>query len=260
MNWIKQSLCLLAICLPLSAEMAPTIAAQMTLSKGQITAETTNSGLIAQFKPPKVGQPPASAGGGTRGSACTTGDKKLSPLLPKANWGLTTAERPTFFWYQPKSSSKKAEFVLTTEKGEDIVYETNITLSQQAGIMNFTMPPGAPILEKGKRYRWFLTVVCREGDVGGNPTIDGWIDRVEQDSDLKQALVKGDKKKLAKLYAEKGLWYEAINSLAELKIKEPNNNLIRSDWQKLLNSVGLNSFMNEKLIILTSTAKSTANL
>jgi hypothetical protein len=258
MRWIKQSLCLLAISLPLSMEIAPTIAAQTTLSKEQITLNAANRGLIAQFKPPKVGTPPASVGGGTRGASCTTGNKKLSPLLPKDNWGLTTAEHPTFFWYQPKSSSKKAEFVLTTEKGEDVVYEANIALSKP-GIMNFTIPENAPALEKGKRYRWFLTVVCKEGDIGGNPTINGWVDRVEPGLDLKQAVAKGDKKKLYKLYAEKGLWYEAINSLAELKSKEPANTLVKNDWQKLLNSVGLNSFGSEPFVSLPSTTSTASN-
>ncbi|WP_210407399.1 DUF928 domain-containing protein, partial [Hydrocoleum sp. CS-953] len=49
------------------------------------------------------------------------------------------------------------------------------------------------------------------------------------------------------IYSEAGIWYEALVTLAELIRSNPNDVKFTSEWQNLLNSVGLNEVATEPL-------------
>ncbi|MBE9210294.1 DUF928 domain-containing protein [Nostoc sp. LEGE 06077] len=246
MKWIKSSvsfavfsiLCLYV--LPISGLTA------------QVKAESSPKSQVWQisqaFKPPKRGDPPASAGGSTRGSACLKGNKKLVPFLPPNKLGLTLAERPTFFWFVPQSLVKTAKFILLTDKDENSLYETTLTLPNQSGIISFTLPNTAPELKVGKTYHWYLTIVCNSQDSSTNPWVDGWVERTEAEASLSEDLAKAQPHKLPSLYAEAGIWYEALATSAQLRRTDPKNLRVRMNWWTLLKSVKLTPLASEKFI------------
>jgi hypothetical protein len=200
------------------------------------------------FKPPKRADPPPSAGGSTRGSACLKEKKKIISLTPPNKLGLTLAERPTFFWFVPQSSVKTAKFVLLTNKDENVFYETTLTLPNQSGIISFTLPKTAPKLAVGKTYHWFLTVVCNSDDFSTNPWVDGWVERTQAEPSLLAALAKAQPQKLPRLYAEAGIWHEAVATSVQLRRNEPKNWRARMDWATLLKSVKLTALTSEPFI------------
>ncbi|MEH2064564.1 MAG: DUF928 domain-containing protein [Nostoc sp.] len=209
------------------------------------------------FNPPQRGKPPASAGGSTRGGSCLTG-KKLIPLIPPDNLGLTFAEHPTFFWYVPPSQVKTAKFLLQAED-QNVFYETSFTLPDQPGIISFKLPDSTPALAVGKTYHWYLTMVCDTQDSSENLTVDGWVERTQPESSLSEALAKANLYKLPTIYAKAGIWHEALTSLVQLRQTEPNNIKARLDWRQFFKSVGLSAIASEPLIDCCTSRNSTPN-
>ncbi|MEH2350934.1 MAG: DUF928 domain-containing protein [Nostoc sp.] len=242
MKWIKPSLYFLAFSLPLGLLSALTAQVQAQSSHPNKTWQISQI-----FKPPQRGKPPASAGGSTRGGSCLIGKKLITSLIPPDKLGLTFAQHPTFFWYVPPSQVKTAKFVLLAED-QDIFYETSFLLPERPGIISFKLPESSPALAVGKTYHWYLTVVCNAQDSSGNPTVEGWVERTQPGVSLSEALAKANLYKLPTIYAEAGIWHEALTSLVQLRQTEPNNFKTRLDWRQFFKSVGLSAIASEPLI------------
>ncbi|MDZ8264370.1 DUF928 domain-containing protein [Nostoc sp. ChiQUE01b] len=249
MKWMKPSLYFVAFSLPLYLLSAFT---------AQVQAQSYHSNKTWQisqtFKPPQRGKPPASAGGSTRGSSCLTGKKLIIPLIPPDKLGLTFAQHPTFFWYIPPSKLKTAKFLLLTED-QNVFYETSFTLPNKPGIISFKLPDSAPTLTVGKTYHWYLTIVCDHQDNSENPTVEGWVERTQPGATLSQALAKANLYKLPTIYAEAGIWHEALTSLVQLRRTEPNNFKAKLDWRQFFKSVGLSAIASEPLIDCCTSTK-----
>ncbi len=52
----------------------------------------------------------------------------------------------------------------------------------------------------------------------------------------------------AALYAEAGIWYETIATLAQLKQEQPNNSNLLSVWEEILTSVGLGELAQAEFV------------
>lgn len=250
MNCIKSSLYLsiVACGLPLYFYCYPVVT--LATEKIQLQPETNKQNqLISQtFKPPKRGNPPVSAGGSTRGSVCISGKKMITPLIPLNKLGLTVAERPKFFWYVPQTSVKTARFVLLSHPNQNMVYETTLTLPNKPGIVSHTLAASAPPLKIGQTYHWYLTLVCDAEDFSTNPRVEGWVERIQPESSLSEKLAKADARKLPYIYAEAGIWHEALTAIAQLRYTEPRNLRYLLNWRRLLTSVGINAIASEPLL------------
>ncbi|MBD2518241.1 DUF928 domain-containing protein [Nostoc sp. FACHB-973] len=246
MKWIKSSQYFVIFSLPLCLNFAQssfTAQAQAQLYEPNKTWQISQT-----FKPPKRGAPPASAGGSTRGGSCLTGKKLITPLIPQNKLGLTLGQHPTFFWYVPESSVKTAKFFLLTDNDQTVFYETSFTLPDKSGIVSFTLPDSAPALAVDKTYHWYLTVVCNTEDSSDNPIVDGWVERIKPELALSEALAKANLWKLPAIYAEAGIWHEALTTLVQLRRTEPNNLKMRLDWRQFFKSVGLSAIASSPLI------------
>lgn len=239
MNWMKSALFFTAIFIS-STGMA-------------MISPLTKSANALDFTPPDRGAPPATAGGATRGS-CSVSNKSLTPLMPKQKLALTVSERPSFFWYVPKLANKTAEFLLIAydeQSGGEVLYETEFTLPDKAGIVSFTMPKDAPALEFGKQYQWFLSVSCDSENSEEKITVDGWVEREEKAPSL--ALAKQvenlEASKKAAIYAKAGMWTDGIKTLVEMRCANPNDVKIKNDWEGFLSSVGLADFVIKEPLV-----------
>lgn len=205
--------------------------------------------LISQtFRPPNLGNPPATAGGATRGATCLKGTQQLTALLPQSQIGLTLNSHPTFFWYVPQSPATTARFLLMTRNDSQVVYETTLTLPSKAGIVSFTLPDTVKPLEVGQRYHWFLTINCNPTDRNSNPLADGWVERTAPNTGLSKKIQQTPERDLPNLYADQGIWYEALASLAHMRQTNPTDTSLTASWERLLKSAGLGAFATEPLV------------
>ncbi len=206
------------------------------------------------FRPPRDPAPKSSSGGASRDgsvsvAACSGArsgmGQSVTPVLPTTNIGFTLSEHPTVFVYVPLSSARKAFFSVQDEDNNH-VYQTDINLPSQPGVMQLKLPPSAPPLKANKNYKWSLVMICTADLEPDSPVVSGWIRRVGYKTNIRnnKTITLDSVSKLA----ETGIWYDTLATLAQLRSSQPNNQLLAASWQDLLSSVGLNAIANEPLV------------
>jgi hypothetical protein len=195
----------------------------------------------------------SSAGQSSAGQSGTaTRPATLTALIPDKNLGLTTSATPTLFWYVPENSASAAEFILTDANDAEI-YKARFRVTGEAGIISLSLPEsaGLPPLEVGKDYHWSFALICgstQNSDNSGIVFTDGWIQRIEADDQLAARLANTVEADRAGVYAEAGIWQDAIATLAEQRRTQPNNSALTTQWNTLLESVGLTNLSSQPLM------------
>ncbi|NER35889.1 MAG: DUF928 domain-containing protein [Oscillatoria sp. SIO1A7] len=268
MTWQK-SIVSLTVALKLLATTAGVAAAEVQQpNPRQPRSHSAIGGEIYQlagFTPPaNLGKPPT-AGGGSRGGYCArdvalpNSRVPLTPLVPalgegdEGDWGLTVSERPTFFVYVPATTARQAEFVLRDEDWNDI-YRTQLSISGEAGIVRVSMPKSKEALVLGKNYRWHFALVCPESDRGfvNEITVEGWTRRVELDPDLATKLDGKTALTRSSIYADNGIWLDALSALADSLLDSPEDSALVEAWENLLASAGLAKIADRPIVLTSS--------
>lgn len=269
MGWKKNLLHLatLSFTLSLGFLLIPRLEARVQAQQKQLqlAQRIPGSWEVAQaFQPPNRGAPSSTAGGASRGSQCANDpDAKLSltALMPANKFGLTVRSNPKFFFYIPATSARTVEFVLKDEQDLDI-YRQTFAITGKAGIVSFSpfAELNIPPLEKDKNYKWQLALRCNIADPINDPFVEGWVQRIEPSSTLAEQLkqTQQERDRLA-LYAKNGIWYEAVTTILELPLSDPNYPALAASWQELLKSVGLEKIAKEPLINCCSAATTSAS-
>jgi hypothetical protein len=209
-------------------------------------------GLKVTFNPPAGDKPKTSIGGASRtlGQCINQAENSALPLaalLPTSAPGLTVASHPTVLAYLPETNASKVFFSWQDENNQEH-YQTILPIEHKTGIISLTLPEDAPPLEVGKNYQWALAVMCDGRLQPDSPMIQGQIKRVEITSSLSDRLKNANPLETAALYGEEGIWYETVATLAQLTANQPNNSDIKSNWQNLLTSVGLEKVATTPLV------------
>lgn len=160
-------------------------------------------------------------------------------LIPTNNLGKTVAERPTFWFYVPYSpqAAPAGEFVLQQEDGGE-VYRTAFTLPNTPGLVSFSTPLAVEPLKVNKLYRWYFKLYCQAQRSSTPVFVEGWVQRVEKTPTLESQLQAAQSREDV-VYANNGIWYDALNYLAQLRLHSPSNSTFNSDWAKLLSAKGV---------------------
>ncbi|NJR66225.1 MAG: DUF928 domain-containing protein [Leptolyngbyaceae cyanobacterium CRU_2_3] len=107
--------------------------------------------------------------------------------------------------------------------------------STATGVVGITLPDTIT-LEAEKSYQWVFMVNC-EMD---NPIFTrGNIQKVNLDTALTQQIARSEPLQQARLYAENGIWFDALTTLAVLRMDQPEDQTIAAAWRSLLRSVDL---------------------
>lgn len=242
------------VCLMFALDLAnciflPTQALSLTSGNARALS-LTQIGELAEYKPPKegFGGTPDTVGGATRGGSCGQDppDIKtpLTALMPNLIedplHGATGSESPQFFVYLPQTSAQMAEFVLK-DADENDLYRTTIPISGETGIVRVSLPENIQ-LQVNQNYLWYFSLICNPENLRENVSIKALTRRIELDPALKTQLEKADPLTRSKLYAEAGIWHEALATLAQLHQESPNDPTVVREWKILLESAGLSGF------------------
>ncbi|MEG3839436.1 DUF928 domain-containing protein [Microcoleus sp. herbarium14] len=200
------------------------------------------------FKPPDVEAPDNRQSATHRGDACPK-DLSIVPLMPQSNDGLTLAESPTFFAYVSHPSTQ-VEFTLQADDGKGTeVYKTTFK-ADKPGIVEVSIPAAGDrqkSLEIGQRYQWSFSVACND-DPSGNYFVKGIVKRIEPQETLKKDLANPDPLARAIAYANNGIWYDTLATVAQMRRLAPDDSGPRTEWTQLLQSQGLESVADKPLV------------
>jgi Domain of Unknown Function (DUF928) len=193
-------------------------------------------------------------------SSCPVISQPLTAIVPEYRsaqgnqvWGLTTMERPTFWFYVPytKPALVDISFTLQDESNpgeKKIIYQNStIAATSTPGTIGITLPKSSPTLVTNKPYHWFLELNMRCTS-GQRPIfVEGWIQRTELDGNLSNQIDRATPTDKVALYAENGLWHDALTTLANLRATKPQDPGLTQDWQNLLDAIGLGNLTNQPL-------------
>ncbi|MEH2287797.1 DUF928 domain-containing protein [Nostoc sp.] len=225
-------------------------------------AKTTLAQATTFTQPPIP--PGSSPGGRVRGGAkrggpsgCPSPKIDLTALVPfteEANsvinvWAQTTVEHPSWFFYVPytKDSPYTVEFVLQ-DLNANQVYKKAIALPDKPGIVPVSLPSTAPTLAVGQQYRWFFTINCDKQQNAPPTYVEGVIKRVNLSQPTVKQLETAEPLKRYALYAQNGIWYEALTTLAQLRQKNPQDPALKAEWRNLLGSIRLDDVAEEPIL------------
>ncbi|MBF2026053.1 MAG: DUF928 domain-containing protein [Oscillatoriales cyanobacterium C42_A2020_001] len=150
-------------------------------------------------------------------------------------WGYTTAERPTFWVYIPYSNPAiPAKLTIDDEEAGTTIYEESVRLPKQPGITSLQVPKTVPVLEPGKRYRWFFTLECKAPTAASTDNINVTAVVIRDRLPATAQLTKTPSIENARIYAQNGFWYDALDTLATLRQQRPQDPELMQSWQDLL--------------------------
>jgi Domain of Unknown Function (DUF928) len=173
--------------------------------------------------------------GGSRGENCVAKRYPLTALVPKSNIALTTVANPTLYFYIPQNQAPELELVIQDENDED-VYKQSYKPNGNSGVVGISLPSNT--LTKGQKYRWNFSIVCNTQDRSLDKLVQGAIQRVDNSS-LMSKLEKASPQERLNLFAEAGIWQDALDTLAKLRYSRPQDTALKADWQTLLTSQGV---------------------
>jgi len=201
---------------------------------GQAGAASTSSGV--KFRPMTTGAPSVRVTGGSRG----TGDATVTlDVLAPDEIGVTTQEQPSLFWFQSKPKNARFELTLLEDNKVKPIVQVMVERSPKAGIQRLKLSDHGAKLTPGVEYQWVVALVTDPENRSSDLVASGVIKRVEPSAELKEKVTKATPASRAGIYAEAGIWYDALAVLSDQIDAQPENKSLRETRRDLLRQVGL---------------------
>ncbi|OGP96895.1 MAG: hypothetical protein A2157_02480 [Deltaproteobacteria bacterium RBG_16_47_11] len=188
------------------------------------------------YVPPRRGAPVGRVGGGTRGIQYEL--VTLFVLVPD-HAGLTVQEQPTLYWYLSKPVHHPVEVTIIEDQAIYPLLETGIPLPTQPGIHPIDLKDYTVSLSLDKQYRWYVAIIPDPDRRSRDIIAGGMIERIEPSENIRTKLAQADKETIPYIYAEAGIWYDALAAISDLIDATPDDAGLRKERSALLEQVGL---------------------
>ena len=161
-------------------------------------------------------------------------------LVPQNHVGQTTSGYPTFFWHLSDRNLRTMVFSLK-KAGETKAIFTQEVEVDKPGIVQMKMPKEQQELVVGQDYLWSVSFACKlDGQKMKKIVVEAGIRRVAPTAELTRQLNGATSpQQKARVYAQQGYWYNALEVLAAASTADPNNKAVYEDILSLLDQVGL---------------------
>lgn len=183
-------------------------------------------------------------------------------IIPANQVGLTAKKAPILLYYvdnrdraiSPQTISLEIELHSVDEQyGEELLYNTRISVPtvKLPAMIGFRIPEIVySQLKLEQFYQWSMAINCGKntGDISRDSDyIGGFIYPTQLDAKLAAEIAKANQLEQVAIYAANGIWYQALDILAQLRKSDPNNQKLAGDWEKLLISAGFDTRYDVKL-------------
>ena len=188
------------------------------------------------YKPPAgAGNIPTRVSGGARG---TGADTSLLALVPE-HAALTTHAQPSLFWFQSKPAKAKLELALVEPKKAKPVLALTSGTANQIGIHRIKLANHKIELQPDVLYEWTVAIVPDAANRSKDVIAKGVIKRVSSPGDLDKKVESVTDTEKAAIYAEAGIWYDALEAISNAVDAHPEDASLREQRASLLKQVGL---------------------
>jgi hypothetical protein len=155
--------------------------------------------------------------------------------------GFTTSEQPSLYWFISKPTSLPIELTVMDPQGIQPILETRVPAPTKPGIQRVRLADYNIHIAPGAAYRWFVAVVPDADRRSKDILAGGAIERVDLQQDVKTKLASASEKEIPFIYAQAGLWYDALKSISDLIDAAPQDQELQQQRTALLKQVGLPS-------------------
>jgi hypothetical protein len=188
------------------------------------------------YRPPWPDAPKRRIDGPARGSR----DHELSlRALAPETVGLTTAAQPSLYWFNPAAIPYPVMVVLAEEGRPAPLLEVRFADGLTPGIHGLALADHGVALAVGIEYRWSVEVIIDPAHPSRDLVASGTILRIQTPTAVAGALAAAPKGEQPHVFAENGLWYEALDALSRMIRSEPDNPVWRHLRASLLEQVAL---------------------
>lgn len=194
----------------------------------------TLAGLTGSFKPAKnsvTSDQRRTVSSGSR-SSCQPSVKpgELELLVPEHKViHRTSRKNPTFYVHSNTTRKNKVNFILTDLAKTNPIYQKQISINSP-GVKPISLPPQVR-LEENAIYTWNLAIPCQNNPSRYQTVLFAGIEYSPNQSLAKQVHNAKSISEQIQIYAENGIWYEAI----ELAIKH-NSRLGSKNYLQTFNT------------------------
>jgi hypothetical protein len=164
----------------------------------------------------------------------------LYVLTPKSGVALTTKARPTIFTFQTHEVPSPVEYRVTINKpgNPDPVFIT-ARLSSSGGIHRLDLAETDISLEPGVEYEWVVVLRTDRNKKAADVDAKGRIKRIVPDAALAEKIAKADAADLPGVYAEAGIWYDALEAISDQIAANPKDQDLVAARKTFLEKTGL---------------------
>lgn len=194
------------------------------------------------YKPPLRGAPVGRLGGGTRGVGSEI--PVIVALVPD-HVGLTVQEQASLHWYLSKPTDHLVEFTLIDDQSIQPILEKRFGPPVRSGVHQVRLADYGVSLSPDKQYKWFVALVIDPEHRSKDIIAGGAIELVAFPETLRSKLSHADKAEAPGVYAEAGIWYDALSAISGLIEAAPGDSALRKKRAFLLEQVGLTNVVKE---------------
>ena len=187
-------------------------------------------------------------------TACTQAGKNLRAIAPNNGLGFTFDDYPYFFWYFPGVEyAQGIDFMLfkqtvqeeTGELEPARVYRQKLNLDK-SGIIAFPLPADkSQPLEEGEEYVWRIRIRCT-----GRTAMNLSYSIKRQSTDNPQLIAKLEAAPVDQhplIFAESGVWFDALKMIALQLEQAPENPVLQEDWNDVLREIEFDDLIGEPI-------------
>jgi len=187
------------------------------------------------YRPPMRGAPARRMAGSTRGAGGV--DATLNVLAPD-HVGLTASAGPSLYWYLSKPVAVRVEVAVISEDAIDPLLEVAFDAGT-AGINRVSLADHGIEIAEDTEIEWSVAIVVDPAQRSKDIFTTGALKRVAAESALTEKLASASAEDRIGLYAEHGLWYDAIEAVSKLIDAAPGDARWRELRADFLDQVGL---------------------
>jgi len=201
------------------------------------------------YKPPVAGAPTVRSGAGSRSIDIPDIDKDLFlTVLAPNHTGHTISEQPRLYWYISKVVETPVVVTilyadpLAKGASPEPVLEKKVQVVKE-GIQIFDLSRYNVKLKTGVEYEWTIRIPTNLDNPSQEMTSIGIIKRITQPSELVKKVKTAQEKEAPIIYAQAGMWYDAISVLLNLIAKYPEDDNLQRQQMSLFEEVGLTDIL-----------------
>lgn len=188
------------------------------------------------YRPPPEAGPRHRIEGSTRGGPAAL--LTLNVLTPESI-GLTTSAQPNLYWFNSIAVPYPVEVVIIDAEHAEPLVDVKLPKGLPAGIHQISLVDQGLELRVGIDYRWSVAVIVDPVNRSRDIVASGTIRRINLTPALASRVKSASPSTEPAVYAENGIWYEALDSASRMIVRSPARHGLRHIRASLLDQVAL---------------------